>query len=292
VDLFSIKVGRGKTRKKSYILVLTCLQTRAVHLEATDSQSADDVINALSRFGDLRGLPNEILSDNFSTFIHADKELENWVRNLDKDLLIQPTKYTVKWHFTPPRGPHHGGIYEIMVKSTKRALKIITENLDLEMDEFRTFVYRAMSLINSRPLQRVQCDKGTMILTPNHFLVGDLGGAVVSGEKLDNLKKRWLAVNSMVEKFWKQFFLEYIPELSKRRKWQQVKADLQVGEIVLELDPDLPRGLWKLAIVVEVYPSEDGKIRRCKIKTANGTYDRPIVRLCPLELSNTDKADL
>ena len=32
---FSIKQGRAKQQLKSYILVFTCLQTQAVHLEAT-----------------------------------------------------------------------------------------------------------------------------------------------------------------------------------------------------------------------------------------------------------------
>ncbi len=36
--------GRGKPRLKSYILVFSCLQTRAVHLEATESQDTDSVL--------------------------------------------------------------------------------------------------------------------------------------------------------------------------------------------------------------------------------------------------------
>jgi hypothetical protein len=41
---FHIKKGRAKHRLKSYILVFTCLQTQAVHLEATHNQSISSVL--------------------------------------------------------------------------------------------------------------------------------------------------------------------------------------------------------------------------------------------------------
>ena len=73
---FSIKLGRAKQRLKSYILVFTCLQTRAVHLEATLDQSTASVMNAFLNFVDMRGLPDEFLSNNWKSFISPTKELE------------------------------------------------------------------------------------------------------------------------------------------------------------------------------------------------------------------------
>lgn len=35
-----------------------------------------------------------------------------------------------------------------------------------------------------------------------------------------------------------------------------------------------------MALVREVYPGHDGLIRKVKIKTKNGEYDRPIHKLC------------
>ena len=76
---FSIKQGQAKARLKSYILVFTCLQTRAVHLEATLDQSTASVMNAFWRFVDMRGLQNEFLSDNWKSFVSPNKELKSWV---------------------------------------------------------------------------------------------------------------------------------------------------------------------------------------------------------------------
>ena len=61
---FNIKMGRGKIRKKVYVLVLTCMVTRGVHLEATGGMDTVHVINALSRFTDVRGVPTTLTSDN------------------------------------------------------------------------------------------------------------------------------------------------------------------------------------------------------------------------------------
>ncbi len=71
--------------------------------------------------------------------------------------------------------------------------------------------------------------------------------------------------------------------LSKRGKWHTAKENVQVGEVVLQLDPNTPRGQWKLAVIEEVFPSKDGRVRRCKIRSTNGSYQRPITKLIPLE---------
>jgi len=181
--------GRGKPRLKSYILVFSCLQTRAVHLEATESQDTDSVLNAFSRFTSFRGMPEEVLSDNWKAFVTEDKELQSWVRYLDDDLIIKSDLANVVWHFTPPYGPHHGGTYEIMVKATKRALDIFCKRADLTMDEFRTVLSRICALLNGRPLTRVVEEGVTYVLTPNHFLFGNLGGAV----------KKFIRVNLIIK---------------------------------------------------------------------------------------------
>lgn len=291
---FDIRVGRGKVRIKSYILVITCLQTRAIHLEPTNGMSAEDFIKALQRFVSIRGVPIDILSDNWSSFVHVEKELEHWVQNLPKDWIVEQTPFKVTWHFTPPKGPHHGGIYETMVKSTKRAIKAICgERFDLDMDEFRTLTYQVMALVNSRPLTRVNTEDNNAveILTPNSFLHSNLGGAVIPQDANLSLKNRVTKINKLLNHFWRQYFLEYVPELRTRRKWGQVSKDLEVGEVVLEMNEDFPRGMWKMAVVTKIYPSKDAKVRKCQIKTSDGLFDRPIAKLCPLDIKCKENFD-
>jgi hypothetical protein len=87
--------GRGKARPKMYLLLFTCLQTRAVHLELTEAMSMSATLNAISSFVDIRGMPTSILSDNFSTLVSKYKDLENWVRAIQLHDLISTTKAKV-----------------------------------------------------------------------------------------------------------------------------------------------------------------------------------------------------
>ena len=284
---FEVKMGKLRKRLKVYILVITCLQTRALHLEVTEGMDLSYVVNAISRFIDLRGIPNKILSDNFSTFCSKDKDLQSWVRSIDQGLLLTSVQANIDWSFTPPYGPHHGGIYEIMVKATKRALKSLCSLSDLTMDEFRTFVSRVAVLVNSRPLTRVNVDNQDIILTPNHFLLGSLGGAVEPNDMNWSTKKKWKSIHSMLNQFWDIFKKQYIPELRTKKKWAQLNPNLEVGDIVLELDPNVPRGEWRLAIIQEVFPSSDNNVRKVQIKNSAGTFLRPITQLCSLELNSS-----
>jgi hypothetical protein len=274
--------GRGKAKPKVYILVFSCLQTRAVHFEVTEGVDLSSTMNALSRFVDLRGLPLTILSDNFASFATEDKELESWVRSIDKQTFIETIPAKTEWIFTPPKGPHHGGTYEIMVKAVKRCLKSLTDYSDCSLDEFRTFVSRCAALLNGRPLTRVKLENNDQfILTPNHFLVGNLGGAI-STKTQKSIAHRWLKVHHLLNKFWSSFLETYLLELRTYRKWTKTHEDIKIGSLVLEIDPDTPRGQWKLAVVHEIKASRDGRVRQVVVRTTKGLYSRPIVNLVPL----------
>jgi hypothetical protein len=133
---FEIKQTMGRGRLKAYILVLNCLQTRALHLEATVGMDTSSFMNAISRFISLRDIPIDIYSDNFKTFVSHDKELQNWVCSPEIGDIIQQHKAQVSWTFTPPKAAHFGGIYEIMVKASKRCLKAIQNHGVLNQDQF------------------------------------------------------------------------------------------------------------------------------------------------------------
>jgi hypothetical protein len=155
------------------------------------------------------------------------------------------------------------------------------------MDQFRTFVSRCAALINGRPLTRTIVDGQSQVLTPNHFLLGSLGGAVETDAH--SVTKKWHAIHSLLSRFWKQFFNEYLPELKRMRKWKVIRPNVEKGEIVLVIDPSHEKGLWKLAVVEEVIPSKDGLVRKCKIRTSTGSYERPITQLCPLDIKTMNE---
>ena len=66
---------RGSTPYPCYLVVFTCLVTRAVHLEIVLSDEAEGFLMALKRMISARGHLQHMYSDNAKYFIRADKEI-------------------------------------------------------------------------------------------------------------------------------------------------------------------------------------------------------------------------
>ena len=78
---------------------------------------------------------------------------------------------------------------------------------------------------------------------------------------------------------------EFLPELLKQQKWVKLKDEpnLNVGDLVLLLDENSPRGSWLLGLVKEITVGRDGLVRSVRIKTATTEFVRPITKLVVLE---------
>ncbi|UYV81491.1 hypothetical protein LAZ67_20001347 [Cordylochernes scorpioides] len=71
---FTVTVGRR--HEKRWVIIFTCLVTRAIHLEVVHALSTDEFMMGLSQFIDTRGTPDTIYSDNGTNFVGASKELK------------------------------------------------------------------------------------------------------------------------------------------------------------------------------------------------------------------------
>jgi hypothetical protein len=288
---FNIIVGRGQRRKKIYILVFTCLAIRAVHFEPTGGMETQHVINAISRFADIRGVPVSITSDNQTSFVKADSDLSNWIRGLNFNEIVKTTsdyrKRGIKWIFNPPMAPHFGGVYEIIVKAAKRALYSTVGEADLNEEEFRTATSKITWMLNQRPIQKTGDENDWQTLTPNHFLncpdEATFPPELPQGRSA--LQERLRYQIEVQAHFWHRFQKELVPLLSPRSKWFQRKENLEVGDLVVEIDEKSQRGKWKMARISAVHPSDDAFIRSVDITDAeNRKFTRPICKLIPLRL--------
>ena len=61
-------VKEGEEEVKYYLLILTCLCTRAIHIDLLPDQSMDQFVLALVRFCNVYGIPEAIYSDNAASF--------------------------------------------------------------------------------------------------------------------------------------------------------------------------------------------------------------------------------
>jgi len=284
------KQGRGRVKTKRYLCLFTCLTTRAVHLEMSYALDTDSFINAFTRMTSRRGTPKYVVSDNGTNFVAAERELRELVEDLDKTRIAHETSkvQTIDWDFNPPSAPHFGGVFEAMIKSAKKAIKGILHDADITDEELHTAMCGAEKLLNSRPITYVSADADDLCpLTPNHFIVGQMGGAFAAEacdeEEVFNPRKRWHRVQQLISQVWKRWRREFLPSLNVRKKWFHPHRNLSEGDVVLMVEPNASRGDWPLARVKEVFPGADGLVRVVKVVARGKEYLRPVHRLCPLE---------
>jgi len=294
---FLIVRGRN-TVVKRYGCIFTCMTTRAVHVEAVDSLSTADFMNAFRRFISIRGVPETIYTDNGTNFVGAERKLVTSLKQLEADPVLREygVKKKIKWIFQPPSAPHWGGVHESLVKSVKRTLyrtltDISSRNRYLKEDEFRTLMADITGFLNSRPLTYESSDVDDFrALTPNHFLLQRASASAPPGEfSIPNQRDHFKFIQHVSNLVWSRWIKEYLPNQIARRKWKLPERNFKRGDVVLVVDPNLPRGQWRLGRIDTVFPSKDGLVRAVKVRTAQGEFVRPVTRICLLESSSTTR---
>ncbi|KAJ8364798.1 hypothetical protein SKAU_G00136290 [Synaphobranchus kaupii] len=289
LDYFGpIEVKRGRSRVKRYGALFTCLASRAVHLEMAYSLDTDSCISALRRFICRRGQVKEIVSDNGTNFVGTERELREALAHLNLNKIQHSMQAEgIKWTFNPPYGSHHGGVWERLIRIVKKILYSITKEQTLDDESLQTALCEVEAIINDRPITVVSEDaKDPEPLTPNHLLQMKGMPSLPPGlfEKSDSYsRRRWKQVQYISDLFWKRWTREYLPLMQERQKWNEIQGNLKPGDIVLIIDESSPRNSWPMGRIADTFPDKKGHVRRVKVKTQNGTLDRPITKLCLLK---------
>lgn len=132
---------------KRYGVLFTCLSVRAIQLEVTHSLDTDSFINAMRPFIARRGQPEEVRSDNGGNFVCRERELcgviEGWNQHKIGEFLRQQN---VKWTFNPPKGSHHGGVWERCISTVKKIKGVLTRSRSLMMKTWQRYCVKGSRL--------------------------------------------------------------------------------------------------------------------------------------------------
>ena len=285
---FLIRYGR-RQRTKAYGVIITCLVTRAIYLDVALSLTTESFLMAFRRFISLYGQPTFIRSDNGSNFRGAAGEiremLKKWKLNTAEfnKLKSFAASYHVQWTFSTPLASHHNGPVESLIKSVKFSLNKVVKGCVLTEEEYRTILAEVQCSINSRPLwPSTDVDVDEPPITCHDLLRPK--GLIRENDALNisNPRTRYGNIQRVVNEWWKIWMNNFVPNLQIRSKWFKQRENIQVGDIVLNIDKNVSRSNWQMAVVVETYKGHDGNTRSVKIKTTTGCYDRPITKLCLL----------
>ena len=117
--------------KKVWLCLFTCCTTRAVHLDIVPDLTADSFLRCFKRFSARRGIPHLMISDNGKTFKAAAKSVA--VQGYSANTGVQ-------WSFNLENAPWWGGLFERLIKSTKRCLRKTIGQARITYDELLTSV--------------------------------------------------------------------------------------------------------------------------------------------------------
>lgn len=282
---------RGKAPYKTYIAVFVCFGSKATHLELVSDLSANNFLLCLKRFVGRRGIPQRIFCDNATNFTGAHNKLKEIKERLLSDDVIHEvrsfcTQTGFEFCFIPPRAPHFGGLWEAAVKSAKTILVKNVAQARLTFEELQTLVVEVEAVLNSRPIAPMSDDPNDgEALTPGHLLIGS-SLISIPEENFDCSKlsvlSRWQQISFLKQQFWRMWSRDYLLSLQQRSKWFKPQPNIKVGQLVIIHEDNAPPQQWHLARVTQTISGSDGKVRVVELKSANGSFRRPIHKVAPL----------
>ncbi|GFW87392.1 integrase catalytic domain-containing protein [Trichonephila clavipes] len=238
-----------------------------------------------------RGKCAKLYSDNGKTFVGANKELKRFLKLIedsDDNLAGFLSAEGIEWKLIPPRAPSFGGLWEASVKSIKYHLRRVISGSNLTYEEFLTVCIQIEGLLNSRPLCPLSSNSDDLnALTPAHFLIGRSMTSVVEPNLIElkgNALKKLQRITRLVQLIWNKWHRCYLSELQQSNKWQFKKQNVNVGDLVVLIEDNMPTFKWPLGRITEIYSGSDALIRVVKVKTQFGEHKRAISRVCLLPM--------
>lgn len=285
---------------KVYILIFSCLTTRAIHLEVVLSMEVYDFILAFCRFVNIHGVPSVVMSDNALTFKKGGELLS---KVLQHDLVNQKFReLNISFRFIPTLSPMQGSLWERLIGVVKKCLYKTIGRKILNYSELLTMISDIKLAVNNRPLYYRSNENDLELLCPNHFISvkPSFPQLVLSPDVVDeawtrnrnssilqdilsSLDEREVALDKFTNEFYHSYLLS-LREVGNRESVTKI-PQVKIGEVCLYKNPTKSRVHWNLVRIVEVFPAHDGTVRNVGILKSDGsTVKTSIYNLIPLEL--------
>ena len=285
VDYFSPWIVQGRKAIKRYGVMFTCMASRAIHLETS---------NTMDTFICRRGLIRQLRSDQGTNFVGAKGELKEALKELDHDMIrSELLKENCDWFvfkMNVPSASHFGGVWERQIRTVRSVMSALLEKNGAQLDDeaLRTFLCEVEAIINSRPLTVDNLNDPDSLnpLTPNHLLtmkskvILPPPGMFQSPDLYS--RKRWRRIQHLANEFWCRWRKEFLLTLQQRQKWNYPRRNLAINDVVIVKDDNLPRNCWQLARVSRTDVAKDGHVRTVQVVlgdpalSADGRRTKPV----------------
>ena len=295
---FRVKRSGSRALHKVYCAIFTCFQTRAIHIELTNTMEADSFILALARFTARRPGLQHLYSDNGSNFVGSFNILNKRAKEIDASFAssthsvprneLQKVSDSVRprllaegidWTFLPPYASHYAGVWERMIGLVKKHLARVSSGDTLHEETFHTAMVQIEGVVNDRPLTQIPNRPDDISefkpLRPRQIINSDFTGDVapkfvaeLANDEGEKMRFRFEAARERVRAFWKAWREDYVTSLANRKKWSKTEKNLAIGDLVMIVDDSVHRASWELGRVVDVDDAE-GHARKIFVKRPN-----------------------
>ena len=268
-------VKEDRKELKRYSAMFTCLESRAVHIEITNSMETDSFILALRCFIARRGNVRSI-TDNGTNFVGAHNELkkafsemnhqqiQHFLANTGADWLI--------WSRNVPAASHMGGVWERQIRSARSILASLLKNHGtcLKDESLHTLMTEVEAIVNSRPLtvETISDPQNLIPLSPSNLLtmksrvIMPPPGSFVRPDLYN--RRQWRRVQHLADEFWSRWRKEFLSTLQARSKWTIKKRNFKINDIVL-IQTDATRNSWPMGRILEINKDENNIVRSVKL---------------------------
>lgn len=278
-------VKEGRKEVKRYGVLFTCMSSRAVHIETSNTLTTDSFINAYRRFVGRRGPIRQLRCDQGTNFIGARSDLGKALNEMEDDKirneLLKNQCDWIKFEMNVPYSSHMGGVWERQIRSVRNVLDVLLKNHGQQLDDelLRTLLVECEAIVNSRPLtvQDLNSPDSPEPLSPCNLLT--MKSRVLLPppgvfQRADLYsRKRWRRVQHLANEFWSRWKAEFLLLKQERTKWTKPKENLKEGDVVIIKDATARRNAWPLARVDEAFVDEDGYVRKVRLMVATSQLD-------------------
>jgi hypothetical protein len=142
----------------------------------------------------------------------------------------------------------------------------------LTLGELNTVVAEATQMVNSRPIAKNTGDPETGgPITPLHLQLGRATVEVpkVKFEEAPRLTQRLQFVEEAKRQFWKKWMQQVFSGRMLNHKWVKTLRNMAVGDIVYLAEAENDDPTYRLGMVVEANPGEDGCVRTVRVRYTN-----------------------
>ena len=177
IDLFGpIEISnfvKPRTSRKTWAVIITCLNTRACWVYLSESYSTDHLLSVLRKHEARNGSPLQYAADLGRQIMGADRVIAEAIAEIDQDKLVNfAARRNTKFVFGTPYFPEGQGACERLIKEVKTNLKVITKHRRLSFAELDCLLAEASYLTNSIPLQLNPTAGEDGYISPNDILLG------------------------------------------------------------------------------------------------------------------------